>query len=177
MTDEAKPLEFDIRDVQYMISHWFLQKMETVELIAETPEWKNDHKMVARVTVNGVELDFKSLDDFLLECYEREMAKVKDSFADQRVAAERAAEEILKTRAKGILEHMDKLEDALRDSANLIEPYWEREEKLKSLTIAIDKKLLMKLVKAVGSGNDSQCVEAFRDILDNYPNALKGEFE
>jgi hypothetical protein len=140
MTDDTKPTDvldlpdFGLRfdpvsesdiEVRKVVSHWVINSDDRVAAICETPEWKADRTLVARVYVNGVELDFADLDRFLYECFKKTDEKLEAKYADAKKAADEAAREILKERAAGVLEALDKIQDVLRDSESVIKPHWE----------------------------------------------------
>ena len=118
-------MEFTIHSTEKIINHWMLQKTETVDAIIKTPQWLKDHKLVARVTVNDIELSFEDLDAFLMDSFARIDKERAEKYSDLDREAQRRAEKILQERADGVLELMDRLTETLRDAGTVIKPYWE----------------------------------------------------
>lgn len=119
-------MKFDILDAATIISHWVLEDIAHVDAIIQTPEWKKDRTTVAKVTVNGVELPFESLEKFIYSYLEGREKSLTDQFADLDREAQRRVEKILQERADGALEMMDKLTVTLREVGTILKPYWEK---------------------------------------------------
>ena len=134
---------FTLASVESMVSHWFLHSDAAVTAVAVTPEWKDDHRLVARVTVNGVELPFSDLDDLLMVIYEKQMKELDEKYSDQA-----------------------------RDASDLIEPYWDRQERLKSTTVAVPRDLLTRVAEALAVADRERGSATLAAVLERFPDAL-----
>lgn len=123
-------MQFNIFDLnaENLVSHWVLNNMEAVSAISNTPEWLNEKKTVAKVTVNGVELSFESLDKWFLEVYDRKMKKAEAQYADLDQEVQRRLEKRVKDEAEPIIDALYKLAGNLANVEDAIAPYWEKKE-------------------------------------------------
>lgn len=117
---------FSLHDNETMINHWFLNTEEVISAVSETSEWKNDNKLVAKVTVNGVEMPFAALDKFLFECYESHIKKAEERFSDLDAEVDRRLKLRLENDAKPIVEKMWELQQVLDSAGDLLKPYWDK---------------------------------------------------
>jgi hypothetical protein len=120
-------MEFNLNSRERIVNHWMLQcDSELVETIGETPEYKENRKFVAKVTINGVELPFESLDNYFLEIYRRMEEEIRDSYKDKEAEVQRRLDQRMKDEAQPILDKLRALDGVLDDVGNLIKPYWDR---------------------------------------------------
>lgn len=121
-----KGMAFTLDSVDKIISHWFLNSEQAVRIVAETPEWLNDRKLIARVTVNGIEMPFAEFDAWMLKTYERAYEEAQVSFSDLDKEVEKRLKKRIKDEAEPILDNLWKLQQALGDAEEAIIPYWDK---------------------------------------------------
>ena len=126
---EDKGLKFGLDNSELAINHWFLNNRDAVMAVAETPEWKEKRELIARVTVNGVEFSFKSLDDFILSWGEQIERSFNEKYADLNKEVQRRLEERIKEEGQPILDKLYEIQRALEDPSELLVPYWDRKDK------------------------------------------------
>ncbi len=128
MTEE-KGMIFNISDVdsaKFIVSHWLLNDADSVTAVAETPEWKEQREMIARVTVNGVELPFKTFDDWLMGCYEQAINSARSEFSELDAEVNRRLEKKLKAEAESVINKMHDLMRSMEDVESVLTPHWEK---------------------------------------------------
>lgn len=135
MSDEKTDygLLFSIDDHEFFVNHWMLQDVDVAVLISNTPEYKADDnprgkKLTARVTVNGIELPFKSLEGLFQHFYDSQERHIRKQYSDLEAEVERRLVERLKTEGQPILDKLYDLQQVLEDPSQLLTPYWERKE-------------------------------------------------
>lgn len=120
-------MKFDIHAYDQIIYHWMLQGKDTlIDKISHTPEWVEEKKFVAKVTVNGVELAAEALEEWLKEVYKRTVDKAREEFADLDAEVQRRLEKRLVTEAQPIIDKLNNLTQALDDIGSAVKPYWEK---------------------------------------------------
>lgn len=123
-------MKFSLDSVEKIVSHWMLQDFEIAEKIAKTPEWKaasnREGGLIARITVNGVELPFAAFDAFLMDVLQREDERRAKQYSDLDAEVERRLAKAIQDRADKIIQEMDKLYNNLRDASDILKPHWEK---------------------------------------------------
>lgn len=119
-------MKFSLESREKIVHHWMLQDAETALKIGETDDWKINKTLTAKVTVNGVELDFDILENYFMDIYQSMDGRIRESYNDQEQEVQRRLEERMEKEAKPILDKMYELQQVLEDSGNIIKPYWEK---------------------------------------------------
>lgn len=124
---QSDGMVFTINCADKIVHHWFLENHQDVlDKIIATPEWKDENKFVAVVTVNGVEMPFESLERYLQTMYNATIADAKAQFADLEDEVQRRLEQRLKDEAQSIIDKMRELSYALDNVEDAIKPHWEK---------------------------------------------------
>lgn len=119
-------LKFSLDDRSKMINHWMLQDRASVELIAETPEWKENQTLEAKVTVNGVELNFDAVENYFIEIYKGLEQDAKEQYSDVEQEVQRRVEQRLQSEAAPVIDKLNDIIEVLNSAGDIIKPYWEK---------------------------------------------------
>jgi len=118
-------MKFHFDDATKVISHWMLQDEEVALAIAATDDFKKDATTIAEVRVNGVLLNFESLEAFLDYQVQCAIEDAEKRFANLDAEVERRLNKRLEQEAQKVLDKMDNLREALEDASSIIKPYWD----------------------------------------------------
>lgn len=118
----------DIHNPQQALSHVVLANTELAKALSETELWKQEAKLEAKLTVNGLEIPVQLLEDVMQDLYKRATAEIEDKYGKPDIDAmvEEKAEQLLKEHADNALEKINNLVELLEAPIDLLKPYWER---------------------------------------------------
>lgn len=126
-------MKFTLDDKEKVIVFWLLNSEDKViKALCKTLKKQNKKnsnsraEFEAKVTVNGVELDFTDLDAWLMKAYERTIQEAEAKYTDIDRAVQKRAEEILEKQAKGVREKLFDFECSLEEIGSMIKPFWEK---------------------------------------------------
>ena len=107
-----------------LFSHLVLNNEYIATEVANTPEWKDEEKLVARLTVNGLEVPAEELDKLLNLMWEQ--AQHMAGVTEKADALKERAEQLLQDKANSIRETLNDLENRLQDIDQLLPYNWEK---------------------------------------------------
>ena len=122
-------MEFKWDDPSVMASHFLLQDLDTAMKVRDTVSDKGlerGEKLVARMTINGVEIDFAIVEKYFKEIYAQTEARARKQFEDIDAEVERRVAERISGKANSLIEALDDLRFCLENVSPEIRPYWER---------------------------------------------------
>ena len=122
-------MEFKWDDPSVMASHFLLQDLDTAMKVRDTVSDKGlerGEKLVARMTINGVEIDFAIVEKYFKEIYAQTEARARKQFEDIDAEVERRVAERISGKANSLIEALDDLRVCLENVSPEIRPYWER---------------------------------------------------
>ena len=122
-------MEFKWDDPSVMASHFLLQDLDTAMKVRDTVSDKGlerGEKLVARMTINGVEIDFAIVEKYFKEIYAQTEARARKQFEDIDAEVERRVAERISGKANSLIEALDDLRVCLENVSTEIRPYWER---------------------------------------------------
>ena len=122
-------MEFKWDDPSVMASHFLLQDLDTAMKVRDTVSDKGlerGEKLVARMTINGVEIDFAIVEKYFKEIYAQTEARARKQFEDIDAEVERRVAERISGKANSLIEALDDLRVCLENVSPVIRPYWER---------------------------------------------------
>jgi len=121
-------MEVSIRDAQQVMSHIVLGDRELATSVASTGMWDDEGKLVATLSMNGVEVSAQILEDVLQKLIAQVEDNIKDEYKvpDIDAMVEEKAKKLIKEQADNALCKLYELADSLEQHENLLTPHWER---------------------------------------------------
>lgn len=120
-------MKFGLDSVEKIVNHIMLQqKTEIIQKIAKTIDRDRGMIFEAKVTINGVEIEFEKFEEWLMETYKQVHAAAKIEFADIERAVDNRVEKRLKDGAQKLIDKMDDLRYKLDDIESYLTPDWEK---------------------------------------------------
>lgn len=125
-------MKFKFDDRKVLLSHVLLANMNLAMQVVDTEEWKEeihgDGIVEVKLLFNGVEYDAQLLENKLHAWVDTIEQDMKEKYSPEGMESyiEQEIERRIKERADNVLDHLDRLQQVLQDSASLIKPYWEK---------------------------------------------------
>lgn len=122
-------MKFGLDSVEKIVNHIMLQqKTEIIKKIAETIDRDRGMIFEAKVTINGVEIEFEKFEEWLVESYKMIHDEAKREFANLDRAVDDRVQKRLKEEAQPLIDKMNDLRYRLEDIESVLIPYWERKK-------------------------------------------------
>ncbi len=97
---------------------------DIAETIAETPLWKDEEAIEAKLTMNGIDVPVEVLEKVLQNMWEQCQEKTGVSEFNRKVKAE--AERIVKEKADDVMEAFQEIQSKLESANDLVKWEWEK---------------------------------------------------